>query len=61
MEHLHVAMSVVGRQAAREIATPALPHCIQRRAGCPGSGQGSAAGGRAAVAMQEIVAAAAAP
>lgn len=32
MEQLHVAMSVVGGQAAREIATPALPQRISRRA-----------------------------
>ena len=35
MEQLHVAMSVVGGQAAREIATPALPQRISRRAGVP--------------------------
>lgn len=31
MEQLHVAMSVVGGQAAREIATPALPQRVARR------------------------------
>jgi hypothetical protein len=59
MEHLHVAMSAVGRQAARVIATPALPHRSQLRE-CPGSGQ-VAPWGRAAAAMQEIAAAVTAP
>jgi hypothetical protein len=37
MEQLHVAMFVVGRQAAGVGATPALPQRSPRR--CPGSGQ----------------------
>jgi hypothetical protein len=43
MEQLHVAMSVVGRQAAGPSATPALPQ-PSARCGCPGSGQGRAVG-----------------
>lgn len=39
MEQLHVAMSVVGRQAGLAGATPALPQGVFRR--CPGSGQGA--------------------
>jgi hypothetical protein len=35
MEQLHVATSVVGGQASREIATPALPQRLLRRTGVP--------------------------
>lgn len=57
MEQLHVAMSVVGGQAAREIATPALPQRVARP-GCPGSGQGRC-GARAAATHQPAARAAA--
>jgi hypothetical protein len=59
MEHLHVATSAAGGQAARDRATPTLPQYILRVATLSRIRTGTLCE-RGAAAMQEIVAAAAA-